>query len=275
VKIYYKQRSSPYTDLFSELDIKDLYFKHIYTDRDTSKISNKEHHHNSFEIHIIKKGFQEYEIDNEIYPIHSGEFLFLPPFTKHKVTNFSPETEKFSITFASQDLLYLNKTVINQTPMRFFENAEFIINEYGNTKNTSTTLIENSVLECTLLFLRLAGLRENPSVRSSDSDDPRLDYAKKYISDNIENWFTVSDLAAYCHISISQLTRIFLNGENMTPAQYITKSRTEHIHKLLENDDLSLKEISEQMNFQNEYYFNAFVKKHLGMPPGTYRKTIK
>ena len=275
MKIYYKQTNNSRAGLFDGLNIKDLYFKHIYTDRDTSKISTKKHHHNSFEIHIIKKGFQEYEVNGEIHHVHSGEFFFCPPFIGHRVTNFSPDTEKFSITFVSRDLLYLNKPVIAKVPVRFFENAVFIINEYGLLKSTSSFLIENAVFECTLLFLRLAGLRESPDTRDSDSNDPRLDYAKKYITDNVENWLTVSDIAAYCHISISQLTRIFLSGENMTPAQYITKSRIAHIHKLLENDDLSLKEISEKMNFQNEYYFNAFVKKYLGMPPGTYRKTIK
>jgi AraC-like DNA-binding protein len=34
----------------------------------------------------------------------------------------------------------------------------------------------------------------------------------------------------------------------------------------------SIKDISEIMHFNNEYYFNAFFKKYSGMPPGEYRK---
>jgi YesN/AraC family two-component response regulator len=46
------------------------------------------------------------------------------------------------------------------------------------------------------------------------------------------------------------------------------------LSKLLSDSSLSLKQISEIMNFNNEYYFNAFFKKYSGMPPGEYRKML-
>ncbi len=36
----------------------------------------------------------------------------------------------------------------------------------------------------------------------------------------------------------------------------------------------SLCEIGEAMGFRNEYYFNAFCKKYVGLPPGVYRRAI-
>lgn len=272
MKIYYKQTSNPRTSFFAEFNIKDCYFKHLFSEKDVGKISIKEHHHNGFEIHIIKEGYQEYEADGRIYSVHSGEFFLCPPYTKHRVISASPDTEKFSITFSCAELLYIDKCVIGEIPQRFLENAAFIINESNNGKTTSAALIESSVCECVILFLRLSGLREDTGVSNEDVHDLRLDYVKKYIADNIDNWFTVSDIAAYGHISTRQLIRIFLKNEGITPAQYITKQRVEYIQMLLQSDELSLKEISETMHFQNEYYFNAFVKKHLGMPPGAYRR---
>lgn len=44
------------------------------------------------------------------------------------------------------------------------------------------------------------------------------------------------------------------------------------IESLLADASLSLKQVSMMMNFDNEYYFNAFFKKYSGMPPGEYRK---
>jgi len=260
---------------FSEFNIRDCYLKHLYIDNDTSKITRKTHHHNGFEIHIIEKGHQTYETDNKIYDIHEGQFFLIPPFFKHRITNSAPGTEKYSITFNCPDFSYISECVSSDIPPRFFENVRFISDEYHNAKSSSERLIENSAFECTLMFLRLSGLREVENLRMPPADDLRLENVKAYISDNIENNITVTDIAAYCYISPKQITRIFIKHEGVTPAQFIAKERMLYIQKLLDENILSLKEISERMHFQNEYYFNVFVKKHLGMPPGTYRKMMK
>ena len=54
--------------------------------------------------------------------------------------------------------------------------------------------------------------------------------------------------------------------EETTPARII--------EKLLSDPTLSLREISEIMGFNNEYYFSTFFKKHGGSPPGEYRRMI-
>lgn len=277
MKIYFKQ--SDKTDIyspFSPLNIRDCYLKHLLIDKDTSKVTHKPHHHNGFEIHIIEKGQQSYQSDGKLYCANGGEFFFIPPFVKHQVLSSAPGTEKYSITFSSSELSYLSNCVSGTVPPRLFESVRFIINEYHNETSLSEHIIQNTVFECAIMLLRICGLRETSTIKTEDgSEDLRLESAKAYIRDNIESWLTVSDIATYCHISIKQITRIFLKNEGISPAQYIVKERIEHIHKLLEDGNLSLKEISEKMNFQNEYYFNTFVKKHIGMPPGTYRKMMK
>lgn len=82
----------------------------------------------------------------------------------------------------------------------------------------------------------------------------------------------VVDVATYCYLSTKQLTRIFQKYEGVTPGEYIIKRRIVKIESLLADASLSLKQVSMMMNFDNEYYFNAFFKKYSGMPPGEYRK---
>ena len=82
------------------------------------------------------------------------------------------------------------------------------------------------------------------------------------------------EVSEYCYLSTKQLTRIFQRYEDISPGEYIMKMRISTIEKLLADDSLSLKQISEITNFKNEYYFNAFFKKHSGMPPGEYRKML-
>ncbi len=83
---------------------------------------------------------------------------------------------------------------------------------------------------------------------------------------------TFSDVAQYCHLSEKQLSRLFAAANNGTVAQYIRSQRVGRIEQMLIEGQLTIKEISERMNFTDEHYFNAFFKKHAGMTPGKYRR---
>ena len=129
----------------------------------------------------------------------------------------------------------------------------------------------NSILEILVWIFRQAGSPEKES-RMPQDENAIIALAKRYIEDNIELNPSVADAAAYSYLSSKQLTRIFGKFEGITPGEYIAKRRMAKIEKLILDDSLSLKDISEIMNFSNEYYFNSFFKKHAGMPPGEYRK---
>ena len=134
-------------------------------------------------------------------------------------------------------------------------------------------LIENSILEILVSLFRQSGIKENESHIVLD-ENATISLAKQYIEDNIETALCVADVASYCYLSTKQLTRLFNKFEGISPGDYIIKNRVKRIEKLLANHSLSLKQISLIMNFENEYYFNAFFKRHSGMPPGEYRKML-
>ena len=120
----------------------------------------------------------------------------------------------------------------------------------------------------------MMGQKESARVVPSYDENAVLNLARQYVSDNIEFFPSVSDVAEYCHLSTKQLTRIFHKHLLMPPGEYITLERVACIEKMLLDEQYSLKEISEKMSFSSEYYFNAFFKKHWGMPPGSYKKMM-
>ena len=85
-----------------------------------------------------------------------------------------------------------------------------------------------------------------------------ISLAKRYIDDNIEMAPSVEEVSKYCYLSTKQLTRIFQRHEDISPGEYIKNRRISKIEKLLADDSFSLKQISETMNFNNEYYLSAF-----------------
>ena len=52
---------------------------------------------------------------------------------------------------------------------------------------------------------------------------------------------------------------------------YIQRKKIDYSIELLKNKDLSLSAISTMLGFPNEYYFNTYFKKAVGLPPGAYR----
>ncbi len=275
MKILYKQGESRH------LGISNCYLKYISVEKDAKNTTKKLHHHTNYEIHLIEKGHQVYELNGQEYTINAGDFLILPPHTKHRLLHSAPGTLKSSFTFntdVKSPLLPFSKFTYSchgTLPPQILENLRFIKEEYHLRRETSPMLIKNRVLESVVLLFRAAGMKEQTADNTDESTDIRITIAKQYISDNVEQNLSVSDIAKYCYLSPKQLSRLFSKYEDISLSDYIRKQRCEHVAALLLDDSLSLKDISERMNFNNEYYFNSFVKKNLGQPPGTYRKMHK
>lgn len=274
MKILYKQND------ISKFCISNCYLKHILVDRDFKNITKKVHHHTDFEVHLIQSGSQIYEMNGTEYTISPGEYIIIPPHTKHRLSFSAPDTLKYSITFniaQNNPLLPLAICSYSGTgaiTSQISENLQFITEEFRLKRTTSFLMIENRVFETIILLLRTAGMKESDQDNSAAADS-RIIIAKQYIDDNVELNLTTSDVAKYCYLSPKQLSRLFLKYEDISLADYIKKQRIQHAAELLSDDTLSLKDISEKLNFNNEHYFNSFIKKHLGMPPGAFRKMLK
>ena len=228
--------------------------------------------HSGFEIHIITSGCQKYEVCGEVYTLERGSFLLIYPNSPHKVITSTPDTQKNSITFTWNTDAHRN-CFFGKISERIYSNLTFISGENLLQREISSTLIENTILEILVSVFRLSGSKENNQASQQD-ENAMVSLAKQYINDNIKMAPSVTEVSEYVCLSTKQLTRIFQRYEDISPGEYIIKRRISKIEKLLTDSSFTLKQISEIMNFNNEYYFNAFFKKHSGMPPGEYKKML-
>lgn len=272
MKVLYKQPSQNKNGCLARYGIKKCYFKTLSVELDRTSISKKGHHHSEFELHFVTSGCQTYDVCGEVYTLERGSFLLIYPNVPHTVIASAPATQKNSITFSWQTDVHRN-CFFGKLSERMYSNLAFISKEGFLPKEISSTLIENSILETLISIFRLLGIKEKRTISKQD-ENVMLSLAKQYINDNIETSLSVAEVSKYCCLSTKQLTRIFQRYENLSPGEYIINKRIAKIEKLLAETSFSLAQISEIMNFNNEYYFNAFFKKHSGMPPGEYRKML-
>jgi AraC-like DNA-binding protein len=72
--------------------------------------------------------------------------------------------------------------------------------------------------------------------------------------------------------SYPQLTRIFKKYMSCTITQYVNRRKLEHAKELLSNTDMSLSEITSQLNFESTSHFHNLFKKQFNMTPTEYRR---
>lgn len=83
---------------------------------------------------------------------------------------------------------------------------------------------------------------------------------------------TIKEIAQICNISVSYFERVFHNYAGISPGEYRTLHRINHIKMLLQQKNLSLEEISEQMGYYDAGYLCRIFKKKTGMTPKEYRR---
>lgn len=103
----------------------------------------------------------------------------------------------------------------------------------------------------------------------------RVIIAKQYIDQNILEKISCEDVAKQCYISSRHLNRLFIQHEHLSVKQYIIARKITEIEKMLKNSDMTVKEIGDYFGFCNEFYFNSFFKKNVGISPGEYRKSTE
>ena len=256
--------------------------KQISFERDGSRVTKKRHYHTGVEIHIIQEGYQTYEIDGQILQVAAGQYLLIPPLVKHVVCGEDPITVKYAITFHIKEsspfadcTFPLRSCFVGNTPSSIIESILLIKTEASARKPFYASVMCGRMLECILHLYRQTEIRDTGIGDFLNAGENDIFWiAKQYIEDNICQRISVPELASYCYVSEKQLERIFKRESGLTIIEYVRKRKCFMIEKLLSDPSLSLRQISEKMEFNNEYHFNSFFKKYAGMTPGAYRKSV-
>ena len=68
------------------------------------------------------------------------------------------------------------------------------------------------------------------------------------------------------------LDKVFKQNYNESIVNYVAKLKIDEAVRLIEENNMSLREISDSLGFDNVAYFTRIFKQHTGMTPSAYRK---
>lgn len=98
-----------------------------------------------------------------------------------------------------------------------------------------------------------------------------LAYIYEYYSEKID----LETLARLTFCTESHISRVFKKHTGMTIVSYVHKVRIEQSIRMMEEDNLSVKEAAEEVGYQNLNNFYKYFKQFIGAPPASYLRQKK
>lgn len=92
-------------------------------------------------------------------------------------------------------------------------------------------------------------------------------YLQEHINENV----TLEELAAWNHLSKSQLTLIFKDKTGYAPINFFINLKMQQACRYLDLTDMTVQQIAAVMGYKDPYYFSRCFARAIGMPPSTYR----
>jgi AraC-like DNA-binding protein/quercetin dioxygenase-like cupin family protein len=93
----------------------------------------------------------------------------------------------------------------------------------------------------------------------------------KYMKKNIKRLFSVDQLAKNQNLSVSHYTRLFRSKTGSSPIQYFNQLKVQLSCQYLYFSDRKIKEICNEIGFDDQYYFSRLFKKSMGISPAKYK----
>ena len=102
--------------------------------------------------------------------------------------------------------------------------------------------------------------------------DIRIDQCVTLMHEQYAQDWTVDRLAAIVHLSPSRFIHLFTQIHHMSPCRFLNRVRISKAKEFLDNDHLTVSEVSRMVGFPNPQYFSRLFHQEVGMSPSAYRQ---
>lgn len=234
------------------------------------------HIHSCHELYCLIKGDVSYIVEGHKYKLYPGAILLARSSESHKLNiNTQEEYERYVIHFTtdfivnggfSQKLLdpylcrelgqknrYLPNNFQDITPISFFEKTE-----------RECTVVD----PCDAVRANLCALLSSINIAFLSKSNKETDEGNliAYINENLTTDVSISDIAAYAHLSPSQLSRVFKSLTGTSVYEYILTKRLILFHEKMHQGKSAMKACAE-CGFHDYSAFYRLYKKRYGKSP--------
>jgi AraC-like DNA-binding protein len=233
-----------------------------------------------FQLVYITGGEGVFGAEGTVYRVLPGSMLLIIPGMKHYYKPvFETGWDEYWVGFKGEFFSRLLEEGILSREHVFFEiglseSIMDIFNRIFDEVLTQRPLYQ--LKACTELMALIAQILIHERRKEQPNYYQKIVEKAKYLMEsNIYNAINLSNISGQIGISTSHLNEIFKNYTSMTPYQYYMHIKIHKAESLLEQDDLSVKEVAYRMGFEDQHYFSRLFKNKTGVAPSDWKKIIK
>ncbi|QLC66332.1 helix-turn-helix transcriptional regulator [Flavobacterium sp. LPB0248] len=124
-------------------------------------------------------------------------------------------------------------------------------------------------------FLKKISTNTMISQTIHEDDLSRIILSQIFLMENIENHFpSIKLMAKKANMSESKFLVLFRKITGLTPNSFFIENKLYRSKELIEEQRLSIAEISDKLKFSNHSYFSFLFKKHFGLSPSAFAKQL-
>ena len=234
------------------------------------------HIHSDLELFCLVKGKVGYVVEGRKYKLYPGTVLLMRSSESHKlIVNEEAEYERYVINFSpefltangfSQELLapYFNRELgqKNGYSLKDFENLSPIFFFEKTEREAEIITPKNAVLSNLSALLGSV----NVAFLNKSNRDTEESGIIAFVNENLTKDISINDIAAFAHLSPSQLSRVFKSLTGTSVYEYILTKRLILFHEKKRQGKSAIKASSE-CGFHDYSAFYRLYKKRYGVSP--------
>ena len=245
------------------------------------------HCHPYIELFYVESGICRFFVENNVYDIHAGDFMLIPPDVYHYTRYPAGACRRSVLRFKQRDvdesILALvpwqaelfSATRIFQAPEEYRGqiNAHFarMVNENKISDRCSRPMLRALLSELFLLCVRECRLLYNiPD--AIHTTDRQIVQAARFISAHYREPITAADIAAAAGYSPNYLSKKFKGSVGLGLHEYLMFVRLRQAAYELVTTDDRITDIAFRCGFSDSNYFKDVFKKKYGVTPRAYRR---
>jgi len=124
------------------------------------------------------------------------------------------------------------------------------------------------------LLILIAGLYREKAATGAENQEIYVRRCIEYLHQNYDRVIQIKEIAAHVNLHPGYLQRIFKARAGVPIMEYLTSFRMEKAKMLLRQTDIPVLEIADYVGVGSRQYLHALFKKHTGLTPSEYRRSI-
>ncbi|MBM7655548.1 AraC family transcriptional regulator [Neobacillus cucumis] len=255
----------------------------------------KEFHH-AFEILIVLDGVQETLIENEQYIIKKDDILLIPPGFEH--TNKCISTKSMTYFCAHFDIdepslrmkIMKNCDWVYKPSNSYHSRLIKCLQKWIDILDEPDILVSKAKLRAQVVLFELlevlvdiqplnTDIRTNESMTTAKyakeiAEAIKGTFKKKCIekNENVDYTIHIQPIIASLGISPNYGLEVFQKIYQMSPRKYLSGLKLQESKILLQQPEISLKEIANRLGYKNLSHFSRQFKRWTGLNPSEFRK---